>query len=323
MSTQSQRSPTTEPMLVGPAVWAVRQPATFMLVQLVTALVVFVVTTGWLWLQTESVFQDRIVQALPQLAGSFIGGLVFVLALTFWLVHQQRERYRIACFRPFLGLLIVFALLHILLGQAWRASGAVLGAHVFPLLQQLQGYSLWAALYACLYSVTGAILSCGFPLWAVLRFARDRSLRLTADEPAPVGGRQIACAIALWVFAFYLKVAGALLVALPATDVGPDDWLYVFIFGLPLFAITWAAVQFRLPRDVARFMADRVLLTSAIIFLLWLGLVIASVMGVRLFGRGEPSDALVMLLYVLLMAAFWPLSRWSLRWCYPGVAHDR
>jgi len=303
-------------MPVGQAALAVRQPATFLMVQLVTALAVFVVTTAWLWLQTDFAFQDRVVQALPRMTGSFLGGLVFVLALTFWLVHQQRERYRIACFRPMLGLLIAFALLHILMGQVWRASGTLLGAYVFPLLQEYQGYRLWAALYSCCYSVIGALLSCGLPLWVVLRFARARSLHLTADEPTPVGAWQVACAIALWVLAFYLKVAGTLLLMLPTPDTGPADWFYVFVIGLPLLAIVWAAAQYRLPREIAHFRANRVLLCATAILLSWLVVTGASVIGVRLFGEGEPSDALMVLLCVLLLAAFWPLTRWSLRWCF-------
>jgi hypothetical protein len=290
-----------------------------MLVQLITALAVFVVTTGWLWLRTdEPYFQDKIVQALPRMVGSFLGGLVFVLALTFWLVHQQRERYRISCFRPMPGLLIVFVLLSVLLGQAWRVAGTTLGSYAFPRLQTLDGYSLWAVCYSLLYSVVGAALACGLPLWAVLRFSRTCSEHLTAGEATPVPAWQIACAVALCVFALYLKVAGMLLVALPATDVAAEDWLYVFFGGLPLFAVSWAAVQTRLPQEVSRFAASRVILTSVVILALWGGLVIASMVSVRAFARSEPSDALMLILYLLLQVAFWPLARWSLCWCYVG-----
>jgi hypothetical protein len=320
MSVQPFQTPSAELIPDGHCAVALRQPLTFTLVQFITALTVFVVTTGWLWLHTDQLFlQDRIVQALPRMVGSFLGGLVFVLALTFWLVHQQRERYRIACFRPMPGLLITFALLSVLLGQAWSVVGTALRGYVFPILQTLEGYSLWAACYSLLYSLVGAALSCGVPLWMVLRFSRSRSELLAAGEMCPVPVWHVACAVALLVFALYLKVVGMLLLALSATDVAAEDWLYVFFAGLPLFAVCWAAVQTRLQQEVSHFAAGRVILTSVVVVALWVGLLVVSVVGISAFSRGEePSDALTLLLYLLLQAAIWPLSRWSLRWCYIG-----
>lgn len=321
MSAQPFQTPTAELMPAGQAAPAVRQPVAFMLVQLITALAVFVATTSWLWLRTDIAFQDMVVRALPRMVGTFLGGLVFVLALTLLLAHQQRERYRIACFRPMVGLLIVFALLSVVLGQVWRVAGSALGGYVFPMLQALGDYRLWAALYSLLYSLVGA-LSCGLALWGGLRFARGRSAHLAADQASPVPAWQVACAIALWVFALYLKVAGTVLLGLPAIYVQPVDWLTLFFSGAPAFVIVWTAIQTRLPPQVARFSAGKVLLTAMAIVLLWclaglLGMMLTTLVLYR-DGTEPPSDALVLLLLLAWQVSAWPLARWCLRWCYIG-----
>jgi hypothetical protein len=296
---------------------ALRQPMAFMLVQLISAVVVFGVTTGWIWLRADVAARDWFTPALPRMVGTFLGGLVFALAVAVGLVHRQRERYRIACFRPSLELLVVFALLSVLFGQAWRLAGTGLGAHIYVWLQTLEWYALWAALYSCMYSLVGAACACGLPLWVVLRFARERSLTLTADEPAPVPAWQVAFAIALWAFALYLKLAGTVLLGLPAIYVQPVDWLYLFISGLPAFGVIWMAIQTRLPREVARFSAGRVLLTGGLLALLWSAMGVALVFLVPLgVDNKSSSDALLLLLLLLWQASAWPLARWSLRWCF-------
>lgn len=300
---------------------ALRQPYAFLAVQAFAGLFVFIVSTGWIWLSSDAKWPKWLVYILPKMLANMLGGLLFLLAIVLLMVHQQRERHRIACFRPMAGMLAAFLLFYLTLSQLWRVAGTALGSIV------LSGHDAWTALYSCFYSLVMAAIATALPLWLILRYARARSPRLAPEESAPVAAWQVGLAVALCFSALYFKLIGTVLTALPSIDTQPSDWLFAFVSSLLPFCITWVAVRAGLPVTVSRFAAGRILLTATVLVLLWtttglLGMLLASFALVG-DGRESPSDALVLLLILLWQVSSWPLSRWSLRWCYRRDVHER
>lgn len=296
----------------------------FMAAQVAAMVCLFLINLGIQWFMAADVFHDRMERFLPAMLGGLVGGLLAYVAAVLLLVQHQRERHAIAYFRPQGGLLLGF-------GVSYVMGSLLLGFGIDYASQPLYEWAsdqnqrwFWSALFGQAEALVNLLLACVAPLWLILRLARPRSDRLVPGAHQPVTGRLVALGVALCFGAMLYKLSTLLATSAQVVYTADKPWqpLYSLISCVVPIAIVMAAVWTRLPAQVSRFSAWRVLAAAVVLLALWGQLLVlcSTVLALQVDDSFDPRYWLSTLVLpaVLMLAALWPLSRLCVRWFFAG-----
>ncbi|WP_152227674.1 hypothetical protein [Pseudomonas sp. SCB32] len=307
---------------LGAARVADNQPLQFIAAMVVAAALIFVGSNAWQWFSDLGGYRARAMQFLPMMLANWAGGLVFHAAAILLLVHYQRERHGIARFRPTAGLLVGFAVLYVLVALIVSTAISYLSAPFYQWAFGQGARTVWMILHSQLTGLLSLVLVCLLPLWLVLRLARPRAERLAPGQAVVLPSWQVALGVALCFIALTYKLLASLSYAALFLYSGADGWQSVFLLSscvLP-FAIVMAAVQMRLPAQVSRFAAGRVLAASLVLLALWAVaiLLVSIVTAFAAYGSLNSSSLPLYLLppAVILLVLLWPLARGCTGWFF-------
>ncbi len=304
------------------AIPAGNQPLQFVAAMIVAAAVVLLGSTAVQWVADLGTFRERLPQYLPAMLASWLGGLVFYAAAVLLVVHDQRERHGIARFQPLPGLLVGFGVAYLITTMVVSTVVSYLSVSFYQWAFEQDTRNLWMVLYGQVNSLISLALGCLLPLWVVLSLARSRSERLAAGQACALPSWQVALGVALCFSALIYKVLVALSYAAFYLYSSADGWQSVFLLAgcVVPFAIVMAAVQTRLPRQVSRFGAGRVLACALVLLLLWgVATVLVSLLVAFTAYNSLNSNSLPLYLVppaILLLALLWPLARWCTGWLF-------
>ncbi|WP_240201701.1 hypothetical protein [Pseudomonas sp. PDNC002] len=298
------------------------QPFLFVAAMVAAAALLFFGSNGVQWITDLGGFRERLVQYLPAMIANWVGGLSLYAAAVLLLVHAQRERHGIAQFNPQAGLLAGFALLY-LFGTLIVSTGvAFLSQSFYSWAFEQSARSFWIALHGQLSTLLTLVLGCLLPLWLVLRYARARWERLAPGQTLVLPSWHIALGVALCFTAVIYKLFSALSYGALYLYLGDGSLQSVFLLTscvLP-FLIVMAAVHTRLPAQVSRFAAGRVLAAAVALVALWtvLVLLVALLVAFAAYSSLSSSSLPVYLLppAVIVLALLWPLARWCTGWFF-------
>ncbi|MFV3367232.1 hypothetical protein ACNFH5_03530 [Pseudomonas sp. NY15435] len=314
------QAPLTAPIAATASVG--REPLQFVAAMIVAAAVVFFGSNAVQWIFDLGSFRERLPQYLPTMLANWLAGLVFYAAAVLLLVHHQRERHGIARFKPLAGLLVGFGVAYLIATMVVSTAVSYLSVFFYQWAFEQESRALWIALYAQVNSLVNLMLGCLLPLWLVLHLARSRSEPTASGRAVPLPSWQVALAVALCFTALIYKLFAALSYGVLYLYSGADGWQSVFLLTscvLP-FAIVMAAVQRRLPAQVSRFAAGRVLACSLVLLAMWLvAIVLVSVLIAFAAYSSLNSSSLPLYLLppaILLLALLWPLARWCTGWFF-------
>lgn len=306
----------------GPSTPASYQPFQFIAAMAVAATLVFIGSNAWQWFSDMGSYRERFAYLLPMMLTNWLAGLLFHSAAILLLVHHQRERHAIACFRPMGGLLPAFAALYLVAALIAGAAISWISLPFYEWALEQDGRDFWMWSYNHLTSLLGLLLGCLLPLWLMLRLARSRSELLAVGQPASLPGWQVALGVALCFISIAWKLLGILSYSLSYSYMGSDGTQTLIMFAsctVP-FAIVMAAVQTHLPARVSRFSAGRVLAASLVLLALWAVAIVLGAILTALAVYNSPSfDSLPLYLLppaALLLALLWPLARWCTGWFF-------
>jgi hypothetical protein len=298
------------------------QPWQFVAAMVVAAAVVFFGSNAVQWIGDLGSYRERLPQYLPTMLANWLGGLVFYAAAVLLLVHYLRERHGIARFQPMAGLLVGFGVAYLIATMVVSTVVSYLSVSFYQWAFEQDTRTLWMVLYGQANSLLTLFLGCLLPLWVVLSLAHSRSERLAPGETFALPSWQVALGVALCFSALVYKALAALSYGALYLYSGSDGWQSVFLLSgcaLP-FAIVMAAVHTRLPAQVTRFAAGRVLACALVLLVMW-AVVIALVSILVAFAAYNSLNASSLPLYllppaVLLLALLWPLARWCTGWFF-------
>lgn len=301
-----------------------QQPLQFVAAMIVAAAAAFFGSNAMQWIFDLGSFRERLLQYLPTMLANWLGGLLFYAAAVLLLVHYQRERHGIARFQPLAGLLVGFAVAYLVATLVVSTAVSYLSMSFYQWAFEQGSRTLWMVLYGQVNSLINLALGCLLPLWLTLYLARSRSERLAPGQAIALPSWQVALGVALCFTALTYKLLVALSYGVLYLYSGADGWQSVFMLSgcvLP-FAIVMAAVQTRLPAQVSRFAAGRVLACALVLLALWaLAIVLVSVLVAYAAYSSLNSSSLPLYLLapaVLLLALLWPLARWCAGWLFAG-----
>ncbi|WP_447755281.1 hypothetical protein [Pseudomonas nicosulfuronedens] len=310
-------APLTVPAAV--ATSAGNQPLQFVAAMIVAAAVAFIAGNAVQWIGDLGNYRERLPQYLPMLLGNWLGGLIFYAAAVLLLVHYQRERHGIARFQPMAGLLVGFGVAYLITTMVVSTAVSYLSVSFFQWAFEQDTRTFWMALYGQVTSLISLVLGCLLPLWMALYLAQSRSERLAPGQVLALPSWHLSLGVALCFSALIYKVSAVLTYAMLYLYVGADSWLVLSGCLLP-FAIVMAAVQTRLPAQVSRFAAGRVLGASLALFALWaVAILLVSVLLALAAYNSLNSSSLPLYLLppaILLLALLWPLARWCTGWFF-------
>jgi MFS family permease len=310
-------APLTAPAAAAPS--TAGQPLQFVAAMIVAAAVAFIGGNAVQWIGNLGNYRERLPQYLPMLLGNWLGGLVFYAAAVLLLVHYQRERHGIARFQPMAGLLVGFGVAYLIATVVVSTVVSYLSVSFYQWAFEQDTRTLWMALYGQVTSLISLVLGCLLPLWLALYLARSRSERLAPGQVLVLPSWHLSLGVALCFSALIYKVSAVLSYAVLYLYVGADSWLLLSGCLLP-FAIVMAAVHTRLPPQVTRFAAGRVLACALLLLVLWV-VVVALVSVLVAFAAYSSLNASSLPLYllppaILLLALLWPLARWCTGWFF-------
>ncbi|WP_448683661.1 hypothetical protein [Pseudomonas nicosulfuronedens] len=298
------------------------QPLQFVAVMIVAAAVVFFGSNAVQWIADLGNFRERLPQYLPTMLGNWLGGLLFYVAAVLLLVHDQRERHGIARFQPMAGLLVGFGVAYLIATMVVSTVVSYLSVSFYQWAFEQDTRTLWMVLYGQANSLINLALGCLLPLWLVLYLARSRSERAASGQPLGLPSWQVALGVALCFSALVYKVLAALGYAALYLSSGMDGWQSVLMLSgcvLP-FAIVMTAVRTRLPSQVSRFAAGRVLACALVLLAMWaMAIVLVSILVAFAAYSSLNSSSLPLYLLppaILLLALLWPLARWCTGWFF-------
>ncbi|MDN6855437.1 hypothetical protein QO207_02455 [Pseudomonas sp. CAN2814] len=298
------------------------QPFLFVIAMLVAAALVFFGSNAVQWIADLGGYRNRLVQYLPTMLVNWVGGLMFYAAAVLLLAHYQRERHAIARFQPQTLLLVGFGIFYVIATVVVSTLVSYFSVSLYQWIFTQEGRTLWMVLYGQLTSLINLGLGCLLPLWLVLHLARSRSELLAPGQPVALPSWQVALGVALCFTALVYKVLAALSYSALYLYSGGDGWQSVFLLTgcVVPFAVVMAAVQTRLPAQVSRFGAGRVLGAALALILVWaVAIVLVSVLVAFAAYSSRYSDSLPLYLLppaVLLLALLWPLARWVTGWFF-------
>jgi hypothetical protein len=298
------------------------QPLQFVAAMIVAAAVVFLGSNAVQWIADLGTYRERLPQYLPAMLAYWLGGLVFYAAAVLLVVHYQRERHVIARFQPLPRLLVGFGVAYLIATLVVSTAVSYLSVSFYQWAFEQGTRSFWMVLYGQANSLLTLLLGCLLPLWVVLSLARSCSERLAPGETFALPSWQVALGVALCFSALVYKALAALSYGALYLYSGADGWQSVFMLSscvLP-FAIVMTAVRTRLPAQVSRFGAGRVLACALVLLVLW-ALAIALVSVLVAFAAYSSLNASILPLYllppaILLLALLWPLARWCTGWFF-------
>lgn len=299
-----------------------REPLQFVAAMILAAAVVFFGSNAMQWLFDLGGFRERLLQYLPTVLANWLGGLILYSAAVLLLVHDQRERHGIARFRPLAGLLVGFGVTYLVATMIVSTAVSYLSVSFYQWAFEQGSRTLWMVLYGQVSSLLNLILGCLLPLWLVLHLARSRSAPMAPGLAVALPSWHVALAVALCFTAVIYKLFAALSYGALYLYSGADGWQSVFMLSscvLP-FAIVMTAVRTRLPAQVSRFAAGRVLACALVLLALWL-VAIVLVSTLVAFAAYSSLNASSLPLYllppaILLLALLWPLARWCTGWFF-------
>lgn len=301
---------------------AVNQPFYFIAAMVVISALLFLGSNAWRWINDMDGYSERMADYLPMMIANWLGGLLLYAAALLLLVHHQRERHGIAQFRPLAGVLAGFAGLYLLCALLVGLAISYLSLPFYQWALEQDARTFWMVLYGQFTGGLNLLLVCLLPLWLVLRLARPRSERLAAGQVEALPSWQVALGVALCFVALAYEVLGWLNYAVPFLYSGAFRWQSVFLLGgcaVP-FAIVMAAVQTRLPAQVSRFAAGRVLGAAVVLLALWAVaiLLVSILIAVAAYSSLNSSSLPFYLIppAVLLVVLLWPLARWCTGWFF-------
>ncbi|MBB4866467.1 hypothetical protein HNP46_005372 [Pseudomonas nitritireducens] len=298
------------------------QPWLFVVALLVAAALVFFGSNVVQWIADLGNFRERLPQYLPTMLANWVGGLAFYAAAVLLLVHHQRERHGIARFQPQTALLVGFGVSYAVATVVVGTLMSYLSVSLYQWIFSQEGRTLWMVLYGQASALISLVLACLLPLWLILHLARSRSSLLAPGQPVALPSWQVALGVALCFTALIYKLLAAISYSALYLFSGADGWQALLLLSscvLP-FAIVMAAVQTRLPPQVSRFAAGRVLGAALALLLLWGGAILLVSVLVAFAAYGSRySDSLPLYLLppaILLLALLWPLARWCTGWFF-------
>lgn len=320
-------APLTAPTAAAPS--ASNQPWQFVAAMIVAAAVVFFGSNAVQWIFDLGSFRERLPQYLPTMLGNWLGGLVFYAAAVLLLVHHLRERHGIARYQPLAGLLVGFGVAYLIATMVVSTAVSYLSVSFYQWAFEQDARTLWMVLYGQANSLISLVLGCLLPLWVVLSLARSRSRRLAPGETFVLPSWQVALGVALGFTALTYKLLAALSYGVLYLYSGADGWQAILVLSscvLP-FAIVMAAVHTRLPPQITRFAAGRVLACALVLLAMWV-VAIALVSVLIAFAAYSSLNSSSLPLYllppaILLLALLWPLARWCTGWFFAEQLHER
>ncbi|KAF1051571.1 MAG: hypothetical protein GAK43_02355 [Stenotrophomonas maltophilia] len=304
-----------------PDAGALRQALAFVAAHVGASFCLLLIKLAMQWFGADSA-REYFGELWPVMFGAWVGDALLGAAAILLLVQALREHYRIRRLQPLASLLIGFVLLSLLCGLV---SGALMG-QVSQLFYRwaLDGgtrmglISLYGEAMGWLFLGTNVLL----PLWLVLHLARRSSLPQAAGEPPLATPAALpALGIALGFAALLmqlLSLASSLAMALPL-DLVPWQRLLVYLGMLPALPIIFFAAHGRLPAQLARFSAGRVVAATLLIMLIWgaLAALLAGLAFLGLFVLGALEGGVFLLVGTLLLyGLLWPLTRFSVLCCF-------
>lgn len=313
-------APLTVPAAV--ATSAGKQPLQFVAAMIVAAALVFFGSNAVQWIGDLGNYRERLPQYLPTMLANWLGGLILYSAAVLLLVHDQRERHGVVRFQPLAGLLAGFGVAYLLTTLVVSTALSYLSVSFYQWAFEQDTRTLWMVLYGQANSLINLTLGCLLPLWIVLHFASSRSERLAPGQAFALPSWQVALGVALCFTALTYKALTALSYAALYLYSGADSWQSVFLLSscaLP-FAIVMAAVQTRLPPQVSRFAAGRVLACALVLLVMWAVaiLLVSALLALAAYNSLNSSSLPFYLLppAILLLALLWPLARWCTGWFF-------
>ncbi|MCP1621401.1 hypothetical protein [Pseudomonas nitroreducens] len=295
------------------------QPLQFVAAMIVAAAVAFIGGNAVQWIGDLGNYRERLPQYLPMMLGNWLGGLVFYAAAVLLLVHYQRERHNIARFQPMAGLLVGFGVVYLIATMVVSTLVSYLSVSFYQWAFEQDTRTFWMALYGQATSLISLVLGCLLPLWLALYLARSRSVRLAADQIPRLPSWHLSLGVALCFSALIYKVLAVLSYAVLYLYSGADSWFLLTGCLLP-FAIVMAAVQTRLPAEVSRFAAGRVLACALVLLVMWaIAIMLVSTLVALATYSSLNANRLPLYLVppaILLLALLWPLARWCTGWFF-------
>ncbi|MFJ3051136.1 hypothetical protein [Pseudomonas nitroreducens] len=299
-----------------------REPLQFVAAMIVAAAVVFFGSNAVQWILNLGSYRERLPQYLPTMLANWLGGLVFYAAAVLLLVHYQRERHGIARFQPLAGLLVGFGVAYLIATLAVSTAVSYLSVSFYQWAFEQGSRTLWMVLYGQVNSLVNLTLGCLLPLWLVLHLARSRCEPMAPGQAVALPAWQVALAVALCFTALTYKLLAALSFGALYLYSGAGGWQSVFLLTSCVvpFAIVMIAVQTRLPAQVSRFAAGRVLACALVLLALWaVALVLVAILVAFAAYSSLNSSSLPLYLLppaILLLALLWPLARWCTGWFF-------
>ena len=299
-----------------------KQPLRFVAAMIVAAALVFFGSNAVQWIGDLGSYRERLPQYLPAMLANWLGGLVLYAAAVLLLVHYLRERHGIVRFQPQAGLLAGFGVAYLIATLVVSTVVSYLSLSFYQWAFEQDTRTLWMILYGQANSLINLTLGCLLPLWLVLLLGRSRSERLAPGQGFALPSWQVALGVALAFSALTYKLLAALGYGVFYLYSGGDGWQSVFLLSscaLP-FAIVMAAVQTRLPAQVSRFAAGRVLACAVVLLVMWaVAIVLVSILVAFAAYSSLNSSSLPLYLLppaILLLALLWPLARWCTGWFF-------
>nr|WP_294971082.1 hypothetical protein [uncultured Pseudomonas sp.] len=313
-------APLTAPTAV--ATPAGSQPLLFVAAMIVAAALVFFGSNAVQWIGDLGNYRERLPQYLPTMLANWLGGLLFYSAAVLLLVHYQRERHGIARFQPLAGLLVGFGAAYLITTLVVGTAVSYLSVSFYQWAFEQDTRTLWMILYGQASALINLTLGCLLPLWLVLRLARPRSERLAPGQTLALSSWQVSLGVALGFTAMTYKLLAGLSYGALYLYSGADGWQSVLMLSscvLP-FAIVMTAVRTRLPSQVSRFAAGRVLACALVLLAMWaIAIVLVSVLVALAAYSSLNASSLPLYLLppaILLLVLLWPLARWCAGWFF-------
>lgn len=306
----------------GTALPTFNQPFQFIAAMAIASALIAVGSNAWQWFSGIASYRERLGFILPMLLTNWLIGMMFHAAAILLLVHHQRERHGIARFQPMGSLLPAFAVSYLVATLMLSSAISWASMPFYEWVMEQGGRTLWMGLYSQFNSLLLLALACLLPLWLVLRAARPRSELLAAGQGASLPAWQVALGVALCFTAGVCKLLASLSYGVFYLYFGSSNWQLLITLAsctLP-FAIVMGAVQTKLPPQVSRFAAGRVLAAAVALLALWAAsiLLIAVLVALAAYSSLNSSDLPLYLLppSILLLALLWPLARLCTGWFF-------
>lgn len=301
---------------------ATNQPFHFVAAMVVAAAIIFFGSNAVQLMGVMGSMGDQLLELLPFRLSSWMGGMLVPTAAVLLLVQHQRERQGVARFRPQAGLLVGFVGLYLLCSLIVSIIIAYASQSYIQWAEQSITGNFWMLAYGQVSGLASLLLGCLLPLWLLLRRAGRHSDLLEPGQSLTLPSWQVALGVALCFIALTYKLVSTLSYSSRWGYIGATGWVPVFLLvgcALP-FGIVFTAIRQRLPANVSRFAAGRVLACALVLLAMW-GVAIGLVSVLVALAAYNSLNASSLPLYllppsILLLALLWPLARWCTGWFF-------